>query len=157
MSIYERSLKRLSTTAWLRWTLSKIATPLDMKLKGTRFAPSRFGVDLPLCFLTTTGARSGESRTVPLLYVPREGGSKAVAATNFGTAHHPGWAYNLEAHSGASLEVDDETLSVVARRATETEMATLWPQFDGVWPGYESYRSIAPRDIKMFILEPTTR
>ncbi|GMR03147.1 MAG: hypothetical protein BMS9Abin20_1514 [Acidimicrobiia bacterium] len=153
MSVYERALKRLSTTAWFRWTLSKVATPLDMKFKGTRFAPSRFGVDLPLCFLTTTGARSGEPRTVPLLYVPRDGGAIAVAATNFGTAHHPGWAYNLEAEPASSLEIGDEALDVVARRATDSEMAELWPLFDGVWPGYESYRSIAPRDIKMFILE----
>jgi len=155
VNLYERSLKRLSTTSWLRWILSKVATPLDMRLKGTRFAPTRFGVTLPLCFLTTTGARSGELRTIPLLYIQRDGGAVAIAATNFGTTNHPGWAYNLEANPVATLEVNEAVISVIARHATDTETIDLWPRFDDVWPGYKSYRSIAPRDIKVFILETT--
>ncbi len=114
------------------------------------------GLDLPLCFITTTGARSGEPRTVPLLYVALDDGAKAVVASNFGTEHHPGWAYNLEAHPRATIEIDNTRTVVVARRADEGEAQRVWPLFDGVWPGYETYRSIAPRDIKIFLLTPAT-
>jgi len=153
MGTYQRTLTKLSKTAALRWTLSKLITPLDMRLKGSRFAPSTFGVDMPLCYLTTTGRHSGKPRTVPLLFVVPSSGGRAVAATNFGRESHPGWAYNLEADSSATLEIDGDVMSVHARKANDTELQQLWPLFDGVWPGYESYRDIAPRDIKAFVLD----
>jgi deazaflavin-dependent oxidoreductase (nitroreductase family) len=151
--MYQRAMSRLSTTRGLRWTLSKVLSPLDLKLKGTRFAPSTFAVDFPLCFLTTTGRKSGEPRTVPLFFVRTTEGFPAIVGSNFGQKSHPGWALNLEADPDASLEMDGESLSVVARLASTDEVAELWPLFDGLWPGYEEYRKIAPRDIKMFILE----
>lgn len=135
--------------------MSKIASRLDLTFKGTRFAPSTFGVDLPLCFLTTTGRRSGKQRTVPLLYATTIAGVNAVVATNFGQKSHPAWALNLEADPNASLEIEEESRDVVARIAFNEEAAELWPLFDGFWPGYSEYREIAPRDMKVFILDPT--
>jgi deazaflavin-dependent oxidoreductase (nitroreductase family) len=155
MGMYQRAVTARSKTNGLRWVLSKVASPLDLKLKGTRFAPSTFGVDLPLCFLSTTGRKSGEHRTIPLLYATLATGSHAVVATNFGQKSHPGWALNLEADPNASLEIDEESRDVAARIASSQEAAESWPLFDGLWPGYSKYREIAPRDIKVFILDPT--
>jgi deazaflavin-dependent oxidoreductase (nitroreductase family) len=124
-----------------------------MKLKGTRFAPSTFAVDLPLCFLTTTGRKSGEPRTVPLFFVRTAQGFPVVVGSNFGQQSHPGWALNLQAVPAASLEIDGESFPILARLASEDEVTELWPLFDGIWPGYEEYREIAPRDIKVFVLE----
>ncbi|MCL1593462.1 MAG: nitroreductase family deazaflavin-dependent oxidoreductase [Actinomycetia bacterium] len=156
MSRHARLLKAAARTTPVRWVMSKVLTPLDMKLRGTRFAPSTMGLDLPLCFVTTTGAKSGESRTVPLLFVSLEHGVIAVVASNFGSNHHPGWAYNLEAHPRATVEIDDERTVVVATRADDDETQSLWPLLDDVWPGYETYRSITQRDIKIFLLTPAT-
>lgn len=133
--------------------MSRVLTPLDMRFKGTKFAPSKLVPGTPLCFLTTTGRTSGEPRTVPLLYVPVSDDGVAVVATNFGTRNHPGWALNLEAEPDAELEIEGKRERVVARRASDDETARIWPRFDAVWPGYEKYREIAPRDIKVFILE----
>lgn len=138
----------------MRWTLSKVLTPLDMALRHTRFAPSRFGLGAPLCFLTTSGRRSGVPRTVPLLYVPFDEAAFAVAATNYGQDDHPGWSYNLESDARAELEIDGVTRPVIARLATSHESAHVWPRFDAIWPAYETYRNVAPRDVKVFILEP---
>jgi deazaflavin-dependent oxidoreductase (nitroreductase family) len=135
--------------------MSKVLMPLDMRFKGTRFAPSRLAPGTPLCFLTTTGRSSGELRTVPLLYVPVSDGDIAVVATNFGTRNHPGWALNLEAEPTAEVEIDGERRSVVSRKASDGEAERIWQRFDAVWPGYEKYREIAPRDIKVFVLEDT--
>lgn len=148
-------MAKLSKTSGLRWVLSQMLTPLDVMLKGSRFAPSRFGLDLPLCFLTTTGRKTGEPRTVPLLFVTPLTGGHAVAATNFGRTSHPAWALNLEAEPQATLEADGETTRVVARRVDAQEILEIWPLFDGIWPGYEEYRKIAPRDIKVFVLTPS--
>ncbi len=153
MNIYKSAMQRLSRTSGLRLVLSRTLTPLDMKLRGSRFAPSRFGLDMPLCYLTTTGRTSGEPRTVPLLFINTQGGFPAVAASNFGRANHPEWALNLEATPEAMLEINSEAREVTARRASEIETAELWPRFDDIWPGYEAYRAITHRDIKVFILE----
>lgn len=153
MGFYQRAAMRLSKTSGLRWVISKALTPLDMALKGSSFAPSRFGLDLPLCFLTTTGRRTGKQRTVPLLFIDTPSGSRAVAASNFGRTSHPRWALNLVSKPQAILEIDGESKHVTARRSSQEEATELWPLFDSVWPGYEEYRSIAPREIKVFILE----
>ncbi|MGI9584829.1 MAG: nitroreductase family deazaflavin-dependent oxidoreductase, partial [Acidimicrobiia bacterium] len=121
-------------------------------------APSRFGVDNPLCYLTTTGRKSGTQRTVPLFYVTvdRDLPSFAVAASNWGKDSHPGWSANLEAHPNAVLDIEGIKLNVLARRASEEETLDIWNTFDGVWPGYETYRDMAPRDIRVFVLEAET-
>jgi deazaflavin-dependent oxidoreductase (nitroreductase family) len=82
-------------------------------------------------------------------------GSRAVVATNFGQKSHPGWALNLETDPRASLEIDEKSSDVVAHIAASQEAAESWPLFDGFWPGYSKYREIAPRDIKVFILDPS--
>lgn len=153
MNLYQSSMRRLSRTAWFRKLLSRVLTPLDMRLRNTRFAPSNFGVDFPLCYLTSSGRRSGKPRTVPLLYVRTDDGP-AVVATNFGTEHHPGWSYNLDADPAAVLEIDEKSVDVMAHRLSRADSESLWPAFDQVWPGYEVYRTIAPRDIKMYVLKP---
>ena len=85
------------------------------------------------------------------------GAAYAVVATNFGGERHPAWAHNLEANPDACLEIDDDAMQVMARRASDDEALELWPLFDRVWPGYEKYRDIAPRDIMVFMLQPTDR
>ena len=155
MGVYQRTMTKLSKTSGFRWVLSRVFTPLDVMLKGSRFAPSRFGLDLPLCFLTTTGRKTGEPRTIPLLFVTPPAGGHAVAATNFGRTSHPAWALNLETEPQAVLEVGGEITSVVGRRVDAKEVLEIWPLFDGIWPGYEEYRRIAPRDIKVFVLTPS--
>jgi deazaflavin-dependent oxidoreductase (nitroreductase family) len=156
MNPYQRMMRRLARNPAMRWTMSKVMTPLDLKLRNTRFAPSRLGMHAPLCYLTTTGRSSGTPRTVPLLYVAvGVVESYAVVATNWGTEHHPAWAGNLEADPAAMLEIDGVARPVTARGASEDEAATIWRQFDRIWPGYERYREIAPRDIKVFVLDPS--
>lgn len=158
MGVYQRTLARFATGKGLIWLQSKVTTPLDLKLRNSRFAPSRFGVDVPLCYLTTTGRRSGEARTVPLLYVSVDPNvpTFAAVATNWGTENHPGWSFNLEEDPHATLDIDGDLQEVIARRASGVEATQIWASFDGVWPGYEKYREIAPRDIKVFVFEPLT-
>ena len=147
-------MRSLSKSRWLRWVAIRANHRLDMRLKGTRLAPSNL-IEFPLCYLTTTGRKSGEARVVPLLYVPVDGGH-AVVATNYGQEHHPAWSYNLEADPHAVLEIDEVATDVVARRATDDEHARIWPEFEDAWPGYEEYEAMTPREIRMYILEPAT-
>lgn len=111
------------------------------------------GVDFPLCYLTTTGRRSGDAHTVPLFYAT-VGGVPVIAATNWGTSNHPGWSYNLDAQDHATLEIEGNSTEVVAKLLSESETIPVWDQLIEIWPAYAQYREIAPRDIKVYALNP---
>lgn len=72
----------------------------DGKLSG-RLASST------LLLLTTTGARSGQSRTVPLGY-GRDGDRLIVIAANAGAPAHPDWYHNLLANPDVRVELPGE-------------------------------------------------
>jgi deazaflavin-dependent oxidoreductase (nitroreductase family) len=110
-------------------------------------------LDLPKLLLTTTGRRSGESRTVPLLYLP-DGDRYVVIASNWGQAHHPAWSGNLLAEPAATVTVGGRERAVRARLADEAERARLWPEVTRIWPGYDDYAERSGRDLRVFVLEP---
>lgn len=148
---YQRTILRTSSLRPFRWLLSKVLTPLDVNLRNTRFAPSAFGVDFPLCYLTTTGRKSGQERTVPLLYTPTANGF-GVVATNFGTEHHPGWSYNLDANPDAVLDINGTPVEITAHRASGHVADRVWRQLRDVWPAYDTYQDVAGRDIRAYEL-----
>ena len=154
MSRYLDFMRRVSKTKPVRWTMSRVQAPLDMRFKGTRFAISTLGApDVPLCYLTAVGRKTGQPRTVPLTFMPLDG-SYAVVASNYGRDNHPAWSYNLDATPEAILEIDGSVIDVTARRATEGEAEAIWADFEAFWPGYEEYQAIAPRDIRVYVLDP---
>ena len=82
----------------------------------------------PSLLLTTTGAKSGEPRTAPLIYA-RDGDDYLVVASVGGMPKHPSWYHNLRANPHAHIQVKGEHLDVVARTATDDELVrpTDWP------------------------------
>jgi len=108
----------------------------------------------PELLLTTTGAKSGLSRTMPLIYL-RDGDDFMVVGTNFGQRHHPGWTANLLACPDASIVVGPERLPVTGELADQATWERLWPRFVAIYPGYTNYLTrCAPRKPRMFRLRP---
>jgi deazaflavin-dependent oxidoreductase (nitroreductase family) len=64
--------------------------------------------------LTTTGARSGLVRTLPVLGLP-DGDGMILIASNFGRPHNPSWYHNLRANPQATIAVGGVSRAVVAR------------------------------------------
>ena len=113
-----------------------------------------FRIGFPELLLTTTGAKSGLPRVMPLIYV-RDGDDFVVVGTNFGQRHHPGWTANLLAHADASIEVGPEQLPVTGELADQATWERLWPRFVAIYPGYADYLTrCAPRKPRMFRLRP---
>ena len=79
----------------------------DRAKGGSAFAGRR------LLLLTTTGARSGQRRVSPMMYVP-DGDRLLVIASNIGAPKHPDWYHNLVAHPGVTVEVGSETYDATA-------------------------------------------
>lgn len=106
-----------------------------------------------MCWLTTTGARTGQPRAVPVLYL-REGSTFWVMASNFGREHHPAWSFNLLKNPDAILTIGDEKLDVRARPGTAADKERLWPQLLELYPAWRQYVKWTDRDFRLFALEP---
>jgi deazaflavin-dependent oxidoreductase (nitroreductase family) len=110
---------------------------------------------VPNIMLTTTGAKTGRLRTVPVIGVPVDG-SVAVIGTRWGSETTPGWAYNLDHDPQAWIERDGTRTSVTARRVAEgTEYETILSDADRIYLGFPRYRGrITKRQVPVFVLEP---
>lgn len=102
--------------------------------------------------LTTTGRRSGEQRSTPLIY-GTHGEDYLVVASKGGAEEHPGWYLNLEASPEVRVQVGGDRFSARARAATREEKPTLWPIMVERWPAYDEYQAKTERDIPVVVLE----
>lgn len=109
----------------------------------------------PTLLLTTTGRRTGEIRTHPLIF-GRDGDDLLVVASVGGGPKHPAWYHNLVATPHAEVQVRADRFAVVARTASADERPRLWAIVNGVWPNYDVYQSRTDREIPVVVLTPTT-
>jgi deazaflavin-dependent oxidoreductase (nitroreductase family) len=101
------------------------------------------------------GARTGESRTNPVMYKDLGGDSIAVAASKAGQPTNPAWFHNLRANPETTIQIGSEVREVRARVTSGEERERLWEQFVAFYPGYEFFRSHAgSRTIPIVVLEP---
>ncbi|MGD1034263.1 MAG: nitroreductase family deazaflavin-dependent oxidoreductase [Candidatus Dormibacteria bacterium] len=111
-----------------------------------------------LALLTTTGARSGEQRTTPLMF-HRDGERYVVIASKAGAPDNPAWYHNLQAHPVAMIEVGaesgTETLEVRAHDAEGEERERIWADRVAIAPGFQEYQEKTSRRIPVVILERT--
>ncbi|MDT0615285.1 nitroreductase/quinone reductase family protein [Streptomyces lancefieldiae] len=105
-----------------------------------------------LLLLTTTGARSGVSRTTPLGYV-RHGGSLLVVGSNLGGPRHPGWYHNLLAHPVVRVEVGTRSFEALAVPAEGARREELFAYVVRAAPGYGDYQAATSRLLPVVVLE----
>lgn len=110
-------------------------------------------VGMPVLLLTTTGRRSGKSRTTPLTFL-RDGTDLVVIASNGGSDRTPGWALNLQHEPRASVEIGAEKLGVTARTASAAERERLWSEITAAYSGYARYQERTTREIPVLLLSP---
>jgi deazaflavin-dependent oxidoreductase (nitroreductase family) len=122
-----------------------------MPLTGGRL---KIGMSQPVLLLHARGAKSGQPRTVPLLYTPR-GEDFVLVASKAGAQKHPSWYHNLKAHPDVEVEVDGQRLAVSAREADGAERAELWRLVTDNYGGYDVYQQrAAGRRIPVIVLSP---
>jgi deazaflavin-dependent oxidoreductase (nitroreductase family) len=107
----------------------------------------------PTLLLTTTGRRSGEARTTPLIF-GRDGDDYLVVASVGGMPTHPAWYLNLVDDPSARIQVRGEHIDVVARTAQADEKPRLWRVVNDVWPNYDTYQERTDRVIPVVVLSP---
>jgi len=122
------------------------------RLSGGRLLPTS-GSRMPVLLLTTTGRKTGRSRTWPLNYYP-DGASVVVVASNRGQPNYPQWYLNVKANPQATIQCGSKTLAVTARVATPAEAERLWPVLTKLEPLYLRYRTLTDRDFPLVYLTP---
>lgn len=137
--------------AFLRPTAHHLDRLITKVTRGrSSFAGLATGV--PAVILTTTGAKSGEPRTVALYGIPHPDGV-ALIASNFGGAKHPAWYHNLKAHPEATVSIGRDTWRATARLASPEERDEIWSKGLTMYPGWSKYEVRAgARHIEAFIL-----
>ena len=135
-----------------RWAL-KAMTRLHVFLhRVTGGGLNKLGGD-EVCFVTMTGAKSGRTLTVPLMYVPYKEGVLLVASQG-GAPKNPVWYHNLVKHPEIEVEHRGRRMQLRARLADPSEKPALWPICDEHYAPYADYRKRTDRDIPIFVCEP---
>jgi deazaflavin-dependent oxidoreductase (nitroreductase family) len=106
--------------------------------------------------LTTTGRRSGEQRSTPLIY-GRHGDDYLVVASKGGAPAPPAWYLNLEEHPEVTVQVMGDRFDARARTASPEEKPELWKTMTAQWPAYDEYQTRTDRDIPVVVLEREQR
>jgi proline iminopeptidase len=102
--------------------------------------------------LTTTGRKTGEPRTTPLIYA-QDGNRYVIVASKGGAPDDPGWYRNLDKSPEVELQVEGEVFPARARTAEGEERDRLWQKANEVWPHYAEYQEKTDREIPVVVLE----
>jgi len=105
-----------------------------------------------ILILTTTGRRSGEPRTNPLIF-GWDGDNPVIVASKGGAPDDPGWFKNIEANPEVGVQVKGDVFRARARVAEGEERDRLWRMMNGIWQHYDEYQTRTDREIPVVVLE----
>ena len=102
--------------------------------------------------LTTTGRKTGEQRTTPLIYQPYED-AYLIVASKGGAPDPPAWYLNLQENPVVEVQILGDRFSARARTATAEEKPEMWRTMTATWPDYDKYQAGTNREIPIVVLE----
>jgi deazaflavin-dependent oxidoreductase (nitroreductase family) len=139
---WELWLERFAASPPGGWFFVNVANPLDrFLLKRTRGRVT-VAVGQPVLLLTVKGAKSGEPRETPLLYVT-DGDRLVVVASKAGSPSHPAWYHNVRANPTVDILARGRTGRYVGHEAEGEERARLWEEVNDLYAGYDVYQQRA--------------
>lgn len=157
---WQRVALRFAFTRIGSWLFSRTLHYVDLCLMGVsggRLSVPRVFGGVPVVRLTTTGAKTGKDRTVPVLGI-RDGERWILVASNWGSEEHPAWYYNLKANPEVTLTYNDQSGRFVAREATEEDRENYWRRARKLYPGFDRYQERSgERRIPTVVLTPSGR
>jgi deazaflavin-dependent oxidoreductase (nitroreductase family) len=109
---------------------------------------------LPTLLLTTIGKKSGQERTVALVFL-RHGESVVIVASLAGYDQNPAWYGNLQANAQCWIQLDRTKSKAVARDATAAERRELWPRLIALLPLWDLFQKQTTRPFPIVIVTPT--
>jgi deazaflavin-dependent oxidoreductase (nitroreductase family) len=107
----------------------------------------------PLLLLHHRGAKSGQDRVAPLVYLADDG-RYVVFASKAGAPTNPGWYHNLLAHQDVTIEVGSETMRAHAEEVKGDERDRLFAYQAGRMENFAEYERKTTRVIPVIALTP---
>jgi deazaflavin-dependent oxidoreductase (nitroreductase family) len=107
---------------------------------------------VPTLLVTTKGRKSGEPRTIPIIYTP-VGDAYVIIASKGGSPTHPKWYLNVLDDPNVEVQVKADKFKAKARTAESPEREQLWAEAVKAWPNYDIYQSRTERRIPVVVLE----
>jgi len=114
----------------------------------------------PLLLLTTTGAKSGEPRVSPMMYLDaadagEEGASDRVFvfASKAGMPTNPAWYHNLKANPKVTVERGADTYEATATEVTGADRDRVYAEQARRYPGFAEYQEKTDRVIPVIALD----
>ena len=105
-----------------------------------------------ILLLTTTGRKTGEQHTTPLIY-GLDGDNPVIVASKGGAPEHPGWYRNLVKTPVVEVQILGDRFRARARVAEGEERDRLWRMMNGIWRYYDDYQTRTEREIPVVVLE----
>ena len=105
----------------------------------------------PLMLLTTTGAKSGEKRTTPLVHSV-DGDDLIIIASYAGNPKHPNWYLNIRANPEVTIELPSETFTTNAVIPEGEERQRLFDQQAAKMPAFKEYQAKTSREIPVIVI-----
>ena len=105
----------------------------------------------PVLLLSTMGAKSGQRRTNPVMYL-LHGAQLVVFASNGGAATSPDWYHNLVANPTVSVEVGTESYEAQAEVVSGEERDHLYAYQAKIYPQFGEYEKNTTRTIPVVTL-----
>jgi deazaflavin-dependent oxidoreductase (nitroreductase family) len=109
----------------------------------------------PMLLLTTTGRRSGQPRTNPVVYTT-DNGRYVIIASKGGAPTNPDWFHNLRANPEVIVEIGGETFPARATVPEGAERDRLFTRTVDQMPGFGEYQTMTTRQIPVVLLERAT-
>jgi deazaflavin-dependent oxidoreductase (nitroreductase family) len=107
---------------------------------------------VPILLLTSTGRKSGQPRTIPIIFTAYKN-SFIIIASKGGSPTHPKWYLNVAENPHVTVQVKAEIFEAVARTAQQPEREELWAQAVKTWPNFDVYQSRTTRQIPVVVIE----
>lgn len=105
----------------------------------------------PMLLLRTIGAKTGQPRVNPLVYLP-DGDRYLIVASFAGAPTNPPWYYNLLASGTGEVEMGHEQFKVRVQQLGEPERTQWYAKFEATFPQFTEYKAKTTRTIPILEL-----
>ena len=159
-SFFHVLVQKIGSSRFGAWFYARALHHFDrvaFKLSGGRATLTSALAGLPVVLLTTTGAKSGLPRTLPLLCIhdERNPHTFALVASNWGQTHYSAWYFNLKANPRAVGSIRGQVGTYVAHEASGEEYEKFWQYAANTYLGYPLYKQrVGARRIPIMIMTP---
>ncbi len=109
----------------------------------------------PMLLMTVRGRRTGQRRSVTLLYY-RARGTYYVVGSNGGRPEQPTWLLNVRANPDVHVQAGAKQFDAVAHELSGSERALVWPELTNFYPGWAHYETLTDRAISVIALRNAT-